>query len=133
MNERESMIDFLRHLGVTEELLHRMTNRQLIDLTLAKTSEAMEAIKTEEEKLYIGNMESKIPELKRFLSHPIEVYVKKIGKKRTPAIVKVIGFNPLAEELIICHKEKIIAVPKENQINTPDELRICKENNQKHD
>jgi hypothetical protein len=126
VNERDNMIAFLKSFGVTEELLHSKDNKELVSLAVIRLNEVGDKIEAESDKVYIENMERRIPELKKLLAEPIEVYVKKVSQKKTPTVVKVIGFNPITKELIVYHNGKLAAIPDDDQIITIEELRDSK-------
>jgi hypothetical protein len=120
------MIEFLKNFGITEEYLRSKTGKELVSLTFNKMGEVEGNVEAEEEQIYIYNMENQVPELRKFLTNPIEVYVKKVRQKKTLTVVKVIGFNPITGDLVAYHKGKLASIPDDDQIITIQELNDCK-------
>lgn len=110
--------------GLSDNELKGKSKEELIKLLAGSLKEEQEAIKIEAGKEYIGNYEKKLPKLIEALKEPFDIYVKSVGQKKSPATVKVVGYNDDGEEknIVVYYNSKYYQVKDEVLIKSLDEL-----------
>lgn len=112
--------------GLSENDLKGKSLSEQIKLITKKMNEAKDDIELESAKEYIDNYKAKIPKLVDFLRQPYEIYVKKVGQKKTPTTVKVVGYNLDDDTVIVLNGKKIYQVKDDVMIKSLDELATLK-------
>jgi len=108
--------------GITENELKGLSTKEQIKLITKKMNEEKQNIEVEQAGVYISNYEKKLPKFKDALEQPIEIYVKKMGQKKSPTPVSVIGYNAAKDELVAFANEKLYSIPDSDIVKSMDEL-----------
>jgi len=108
--------------GLPESELKGKTLSEQIKLISKKMNEEKENLEIEQGKVYISNFEKLLPKLKETLATPVEIYVKKIGQKKTPTPVPIIGYNSSKKEFIAYFNDKLYSIEDGDLIKSLDEL-----------
>ena len=108
--------------GISENELKGKSAKEQIKLISKKMSDEQSKIEIEEAKTYISNYEKSIPKLITQFEKPIEIYVKKVGQKKSPTIVSIVGYNGTTKELVAFYNEKHCSIPETDLIKSNDEL-----------
>ena len=108
--------------GITENELKGLSTKEQIKLITKRMNEEKQSIEEEQAGVYISNFEKKLPKFKETLDQPIEIYVKKIGQKKTPTPVSIIGYNAGNDELVAFFNEKLYSIPDGDLVKSMDEL-----------
>jgi hypothetical protein len=108
--------------GITENELKGLSTKDQIKLITKKMNEEKQNIEVEQAGIYISNYEKKLPKIKDTLDQPIEIYVKKIGQKKTPTPVSIIGYNASKDEFVAFFNEKLYSLPDDDLVKSMDEL-----------
>ena len=89
-----------KEAGISENELKGKSLGEQIKLITKRMNEEKSNMEMEQEKTYISNFEKKLPKFKEELGQPFEVYVRKVGQKKTPTPVPVIGYNSVKDEVV---------------------------------
>jgi hypothetical protein len=111
--------------GLSDNELKGKSKEELIKLLAGSLKEEQEAIKIEAGKEYIGNYEKKLPKLIEALKEPFDIYVKSVGQKKSPATVKVVGYNKddgEGKNIVVYYNSKYYQVKDDVLIKSLDEL-----------
>jgi len=108
--------------GITENELKGLSTKDQIKLITKKMKEEKENIEVEQSGVYISNYEKKLPKFKDSLDQPFEIYVKKVGQKKSPTPVTIIGYNVGNDELVAFVNEKLYSIPDDDIVKSMDEL-----------
>ena len=108
--------------GITEDELKGLSTKDQIKLITKKMKEEKENIEVEQSGIYISNFEKKLPKFKDSLDQPFEIYVKKVGQKKSPTPVTVIGYNVGKDELVALVNDKLYTIPDDDIVKSMDEL-----------
>jgi hypothetical protein len=108
--------------GLSESEFKGKSLDEQIKLISRKMKEEKQILETEQAREYIDNYKNQVPKLKNFLDTPFEIYVKKVGQRKTPAAVQVVGYNSNSKNLVVLFSGKLYQVEDGNLIKSPDEL-----------
>lgn len=109
-------------VGISENEFKGKSLDEQIKLISKRINEEKEDLKMEAAKEYLDNYKNQVPEVKDLLGKPFEIYVKKVGQKKTPTTVQVMGYNSNAQTLIVLFSDKLYQIKDEDLIKSPDEL-----------
>ena len=112
--------------GLTENELKGKSSKELIKLLTSSLNEQEKNIEFEAQKEYIGNYGNKLPKVIEALKEPFEVYVKKVGQRKSPATVPVVGYNSSSKSVIVLLSGKLYQVEDGDLIKSVDELNTEK-------
>ena len=108
--------------GITENELKGLSAKDQIKLITKKMNEEKQNIEEEQAGVYISNYDEKVPKFKDTLEKPFEIYVKKVGQKKSPTPVSIIGYNAVKDELVAFVNEKLYSIPDDDLVKSMDEL-----------
>ena len=108
--------------GITENELKGLSTKEQIKLITKRMNEEKQSIEEEQAGVYISNYEKKLPKFKETLEQPFEIYVKKVGQKKSPTPVPIIGYNAIKDEFVTCVNEKLYSLPDDDIVKSMDEL-----------
>ena len=108
--------------GISENELKGLSTKEQIKLITRKMNEEKQNIELEQAGAYISNYEKKLPKFKEIFEEPFEIYVKKVGQKKSPTPVSVIGYNASKDEIVTIVNEKLYSVPDYDLVKSMDEL-----------
>jgi len=112
--------------GLTENDLKGKSLDEQIKLLTKKMKEEKDNIELESAKEYIDNYKNFIPKLKDYLNQSFEIYVKKVGQKKSPTIVRVIGYNFEQKTVVVIFNSKFYEIEDSDLIKTVDEFQVLK-------
>ena len=121
-----TIAELLRTFGVDEEQLKGKSKNEQWGLVEQSFKSIKSDMDIEADRKNIENMAVLFPKLKELLSQNTDVYVRKAGQRKSPAVVKLVGFNPDNSELIVSHGGKLYHIPDADQIHTIEELADAK-------
>jgi len=108
--------------GLSESDLKGKSLNEQIKLISKKMNDEKEKLEIEQGKIYISNFEKLLPKVKDTLATPVEIYVKKVGQKKTPSPVPIIGYNSSTKQFIAYVNEKLYSIEDGDLIKSIDEL-----------
>jgi hypothetical protein len=113
--------------GLSEGELRGKSLDEQIKLITKKMKEEKETLELESAKEYLDNLKTQVPKLKEFLDQPFEIYVKKVGQRKSPTTVQVVGYNPNEKTLIVLNSDKLYQIEDGDLIKSMDDLMNSKE------
>jgi hypothetical protein len=113
--------------GLSENELKGKSLDEQIKLITKKMKEEKETLELESAKEYLDNYKEQVPPLKKLLEQSFEVYVKKVGQRKSPTTVQVVGYNPNEKTLIVLNGEKLYQIEDGDLVKSMDELQNLKE------
>jgi len=113
--------------GISDDDLKGKSSRELIKIMFNRLDGELGEIEMESAKECVSNTDGPMSELKRKLEKPFEIYVKKVGQKKSPAVVPVVGYNASTGDTLVLFGGKIFSVGKDDMINSMEELAVLME------
>ena len=108
--------------GISENELKGLSTKDQIRLITKKMYEEKQNIEIEQAEAYISNYEKKLPKFKEAFEQPLEIYVKKVGQKKSPTPVTIVGYNTAKGEVVAFVNEKLYSIPDWDLVKSMDEL-----------
>jgi hypothetical protein len=85
-------------------------------------NEEKETLEIEAAREFIENYKNKVPKLISSMEQSFDIYVKKIGQRRTPINVPVVGYNPNDKKLIVLFGSKLYQIEDGDLIKSMGDL-----------
>jgi hypothetical protein len=108
--------------GLSENDLKGKSLNEQIKLITKKMNEEKEALEIESAREFIENYKNKVPKLISLMEQSFDIYVKKIGQRRTPINVPVVGYNPNDKKLIVLFGSKLYQIEDGDLIKSMGDL-----------
>jgi hypothetical protein len=112
--------------GLSETELKGKSLDEQIKLITQKMKAEKEILELESAKEYLDNYKEQIPPLKKLLDQSFEIYVKKVGQRKSPTTVQVVGYNSNTKSIIVLNGEKLYQIEDTDLIKSMDELQNLK-------
>jgi hypothetical protein len=113
--------------GLSESDLNGKSLAEQIKLITRKMNEEKDFLELESAKRYLDAYEERVPQLEKLLDEPLEIYVKRVGQRKSPTTVQVVGYNPNNKSLIVLNGEKLYQIEDADLIKSIDELQNLRE------
>jgi hypothetical protein len=97
-----------------------------IRLITRKMNEEKEALEIESAREFIENYKNEVPKLINLMGRPFDIYVKKVGQRRTPVNVRVAGYNSNDKKLIVLFGNKLYQIEDDDLIKSISDLESSK-------
>jgi hypothetical protein len=116
------LLEMAKAVGLAENDIKGKSDMEAMALIAQAFEKAKLKIEAEADNKYIDNLNGQLPKLQNLLAEPFDIYVKKVGQKRSATPVRVVGFNSETQEIIVCHNKKVYSIEAGDQIKSADEL-----------
>ena len=113
--------------GLSETDLKGKSLDEQIKLITKTMKEGQKSLELESAKEYIENYTKQLPKLKNTLETPFELYVKKVGQRKSPTSVPIVGYNHYTSSVIVLFGDKLYQIGDDDLIKTMDDLMASKE------
>jgi hypothetical protein len=120
------LLEMAKAVGLAEKDIKGKSDTEAMALIAQAFEKAKMKIEAEAENKYIENLKNQLPKLQKLLTEPFDIYVKKVGQKKSPTPVRVVGFNNETQEVIVYHNKNHYPIKVEDQIKSADELAEAK-------
>jgi hypothetical protein len=108
--------------GLSEADLKGKSPSEQIKLITKKMNEEKAALESESAREFIENYKDKVPKVIGALEQPFDIYVRKVGQRRSPLNVPVVGYNPNDKKLIVLFGNKLYQIEDGDLIKSMDDL-----------
>jgi hypothetical protein len=116
------LLELAKSVGLAEKDIKGKSDTEAMALIAQAFDNVKMKIEAEAENKYIENFKNQLPKLQKLLAEPFDIYVKKVGQKKSPTTVKVVGFNDETQEVIVYYNKSHYPIKTEDQIKSADEL-----------
>ena len=114
--------------GLSETELRGKSLGEQIKLITQKMNEEKEALEIESVKELVDNYTKQVPKLKNAFETPFELYVKKVGQRKSPTSVPVVGYNHYTSSVIVLFGDKLYQIEDGDVVKSVDDFMVAKQN-----
>jgi hypothetical protein len=82
------------------------TDKELMTLISETWAQEKEIIEQNSVQEFIDNGKTRLPEVKKLLEKPFEIWIEKLQNGKKPECLQVVGFNPKTSSVIVCKETK---------------------------
>jgi hypothetical protein len=116
------LLEMAKAVGIAEKDIKGKSDTDAMELITQAFEKAKMKIEAEAENKYIENLKNQLPKLQKLLAEPFDIYVKKVGQKKSPTPVRIVGFNNAKQEIIAFYNDNLYPIRTEDQIKSVEEL-----------
>jgi hypothetical protein len=117
--------------GLSESELKGKSLDEQIKLITKRMKEEKETLELESAKEFIDNYKNELPKVKGLLDQSFEIYVKKVGQRKSPTTVQVVGYNLNEKTVVVLNGDKLYQIEDGDLIKSMDDLMNSKETKKK--